>query len=904
MSSKPSCADFDAAGCLMNRDDHLNNIAKYTGRMAQEIRALNAVGRFDINSVAEDFLIPVLKLVFDCPDLQNMNKIRANFPAVDLGCPKTKVSFQVTTNGTTSKVEKTLKKFHEHNLSKAFDRLYVLALTEKQTSYTAKSLERVIAALSIPFDPAADVIDWDDILARIRHVETDKLEAIDHYLASGWAKRDNHVKFREQLDKFLAFSTEKIEVEKTSRKYIPAIFVETHSTKEQMRLFANPLFFYRKVQDKLRCFDYDHLNASLKIAGEPELVSELDASLLSAAPATFAELGAWLDQVDQAISVELAKVRPLSWHRETGEAHYQPINPESAGWMIARLQLEGAASGLTSRLNDARALISLIRNKIFLVTSMAGQGKTNFVCDLVENQFRLFEIPCLFIPARQLNGFATGTRLFDYIAHNRYAPDGTKLHDYLTLFDQVARDVEKPFVILIDGINEVTDLASFNEELKAFCSAVCQYDWIKLVITCRSEFFDERFATILDEPFAAHIHRVNDLRSEMTDLSKARLLSAYLKHFSIKGSLQGQAKAFLENDLLLLRIFCERYEGSDVGYVTDIYKGDLFVDYLRKKIDSFPQQQQAKALPTLFKIAASMLASNDFSKLSVRNFTAEEQEIVRRFIEDDVILRQEVDSEGLAAVGDLAISFTYDELRDFIIAYQLVDRAGADQAQALTEMLARLPSHPVYEGVYRYAYLLARRAKDISAIAACEAVPNFTEHFSLNVHLLRPAVQTSEDVARVKAILADASDARRRRRVALFLLHRRNAADLLNIAILIGQLNDLEDAEHASFIRAIFGGHRDYDQLAWRQSINELVTDVGEDEGGRGLVRYTPQWLAFFLHAAAHAGWLERERASTLFQDAGDAANCAEALVLVGLAKATPVQMLLADIAASAGALA
>lgn len=886
----------------MNRDDHLNNIAKYAGRLVHEIRALNAVGRFDINSVAEDFLIPVLKQAFECPDLQNMNKIQANFPAVDLGCATTRVSFQVTTDGSSSKVEKTLAKFHEHDLERTFDHLYVLALTEKQTSYTAKSLERAIAALTIPFDPAADVIDWDDILTRIRHLETDKLEAIDHYLASGWAKRDSQVKFREQLNKFLAFSAEKIEVEKTSRKYIPSIFVETHSTKEQMRLFANPLFFYRKIQDKLRRFAYDQLNASLKIAGEPELVSELDACLLNATLPTFAELGAWLDQVDQAIGVELAKVRPLSWCRETGEARYEPVNPESAGWMIARLQLEGTASRLTSRLNDARALIGLICNKIFLVTSMAGQGKTNFVCDLVENQFRLFEIPCLFIPARQLNGFASGMRLFNYIAHNRYAPDGTKLHDYLALFDQVAHDVEKPFVILIDGINEVTDLASFNEELKAFCSAVCQYDCIKLVITCRSEFFDERFATMLDEPFAAHIHRVNDLRSEMTDLSKARLLNAYLAHFRIKGSLQGQAKAFLENDLLLLRIFCERYEGSDVGYVTDIYKGDLFVDYLRKKIGSFPLQHQAKAQPTLFKIAASMLAADDFSKLSVRDFSAEEQEIVRRFVEDDVILRREVDSGGLAAVGDLAISFTYDELRDFIIAYQLVDRAAADHAQALTEMLARLPSRPVYEGVYRYAYLLARKANDTAAIAACEAAPNFTEHFSLNVHLLPPAVQTSEDVARVKAILADAGASRRRRRVALFLLHRRNAAALLNIAILIGHLNDLEDAEHATFIRAIFSGHPDYDALTWRQSIDELVADVGEDEGGRGLVRYSPQWLAFFLHAAAHSGWRERERTSSLFQDTGDAVNCAAALVLVGPARATAVQTLLADIAASAGA--
>jgi hypothetical protein len=76
----------------------------------------------------------------------------------------------------------------------------------------------------------------------------------------------------------------------------------------------------------------------------------------------------------------------------------------------------------------------------------------------------------------------------------------------------------------------------------------------------------------------------------------------------------------LHRIFLLLRIFCERYEGSDVGYVTDIYKGDLFVDYLRKKIDSFPQQQLAKALPTLFKIAASMLAADDFQALRARFF--------------------------------------------------------------------------------------------------------------------------------------------------------------------------------------------------------------------------------------------------------------------------------------------
>lgn len=299
-----------------------------------------------------------------------------------------------------------------------------------------------------------------------------------------------------------------------------------------------------------------------------------------------------------------------------------------------------------------------------------------------------------------------------------------------------------------------------------------------------------------------------------------------------------------------------------------------------------------------------MLAADDFSKLSVREFTADEQEVVRRFIEDDVVLRREIDTSDLAAVGDLAISFTYDELRDFVIAYQLIDRAAADQSQALKDTLARFPSRPIYEGVYRYAYLLARKANNAAAIAACESATDFIEHYSLNVHLLPPAGQTSEDVARVKAMLADANAARRRRRVAIFLLKRRNPAELLNISILLDHLNELEEEAHDTLIQHIFGHDYDYDRFAWRQRINELVADVCDDDGGRELTLYDSQWLAFFLHAASRAGWAELERVSTLFQGAKNTANCVEALTLLKPARAAAVHALLSDIGEAAEAAA
>ena len=49
-----------------------------------------------------------------------------------------------------------------------------------------------------------------------------------------------------------------------------------------------------------------------------------------------------------------------------------------------------------------------------------------------------------------------------------------------------------------------------------------------------------------------------------------------MHHFKIKGQFSNVATEFLENDLILLRIFSEIHEGKNIGYVPDIYKGDIF----------------------------------------------------------------------------------------------------------------------------------------------------------------------------------------------------------------------------------------------------------------------------------------------------------------------------------------
>ena len=53
-------------------------------------------------------------------------------------------------------------------------------------------------------------------------------------------------------------------------------------------------------------------------------------------------------------------------------------------------------------LKDIEEELQLAEKRVFLLTGRAGQGKTNLLCDLVENFLLKHEIPCAFLSAREL----------------------------------------------------------------------------------------------------------------------------------------------------------------------------------------------------------------------------------------------------------------------------------------------------------------------------------------------------------------------------------------------------------------------------------------------------------------------------------------------------------------------
>ena len=846
----------------MTRQELLQRSSSLLARFAQEVKVANAMGLFDINTVAEDFLIPIFSMAFNCPDLRNQNRIQMNFPAVDLGCKTSSTSIQITSDSSSSKVRETLEKFESHNLSSDFDSLYVYVITERQNSYSSQKLTEAVNKLSINFDTSTNILDFRDLAKKLGELTNEQLERINEHLEEEFRQTDANLQFRSNLDAFLGVSQQKIEDEKRTKKYIPSVFVETSGTKEEMRYFANPMFFYRKIDDDIRRIDLTHFNELLGMAKIDPMVDNLSEISTLEAPNSLTELRARLIRQSTVLEAIQEHISPFSWYGDHA-ARFEPSGYSAGYWEVFRISIESSGSGVFSSHEKVSKKIGIAQAKIFLVTGMAGQGKTNFICDLIENQFRAFEVPTIFIPARSLNDYPGPNRILSYVKNNRFAPDVASLHDLFTLLNNVAEECQKPFVIAIDGINEVGDLDGFGAELRVFLEALCQYDSVKTIITCRSEFFDHKFSGVFEPQFSDHLYRVQDLRNEMSDDNKSRLLGTYLRHFQIKAKLSKHAKEFLKNDLILLRIFSEIHEGKDIGYLPDIYKGDIFEKYLTMKIEEFPIPSRQKVLNSLYKICSRMLGDENFSQISVEGFDDSERQIFERLIGEDIILRREVPSTGLASVGIENISFTYDELRDFMLAYYAVERLAETTPSEINSIFEKIPKWPIYEGFFRYAYVLARKKNNDTVLAACEASEDFHSHYLNNLSLLSADIQTPEDVKRVETILKGSTAEHNLRDVAWFLFGKRADSGLLNVRILLDHVNRLDDEESERFMEEMFSRPFDYGS-DWQDEVSRTLNSLKalREEQIPGLSVAT---LALALHFAPHAHWDEQEATLNFF---------------------------------------
>lgn len=143
-----------------------NQLRDVVSRIVVQVELATAQGRTDINLALEDAFIPILKSVFNLPNLINLNRKQKNFPGIDLGDDYDRIAFQVTSTTALEKVKFTITQFMSRSYHNTFDELYVLMLGRKQAKYSQNAVD-VLLTSDFSFDCKKHIIDLGDILRMV-----------------------------------------------------------------------------------------------------------------------------------------------------------------------------------------------------------------------------------------------------------------------------------------------------------------------------------------------------------------------------------------------------------------------------------------------------------------------------------------------------------------------------------------------------------------------------------------------------------------------------------------------------------------------------------------------------------------------------------------------------------------
>lgn len=154
---------------MINSDYYLANILRNLLILKEEVARRNKLGYTDLNKSLENFFCKILNIVFDY-ELINVNKKQGNFPGIDLGDLKNSISFQITSQNTSRKVNHTLQEYIDERYYEKYSLLRIFIIGTKQKNYSIN----IDTSFFFKFDSQNDIIDYDDLLRLINNLDLKK----------------------------------------------------------------------------------------------------------------------------------------------------------------------------------------------------------------------------------------------------------------------------------------------------------------------------------------------------------------------------------------------------------------------------------------------------------------------------------------------------------------------------------------------------------------------------------------------------------------------------------------------------------------------------------------------------------------------------------------------------------
>lgn len=522
--------------------------------------------------------------------------------------------------------------------------------------------------------------------------------------------RDSIFYSRAQLanDLPMYFSNRQIERNLQSGKYLPDTFVEVAQAKERLRSFVVPADLYSKFYESAERMNFDIMNAKLR--------GKIKPAIIKANRKLFNKNG------EYALRITQFDLRNAAYDMPRLEASIERLKNKLSKDNELLSSIGNAGYLGSSKMKWLARDMEDMQKRIFLLTSDAGQGKTNFLCDLTQNVLIKRGIPYVY-----LNGYEIdGANIAGDIAKEIYFLSDKSL-DYV--FDRISNYCSKQhrhFIIIIDGLNENGNLRVFAPNLVRLLRAVLQYSHVRVIMTCRTAYYEHNFEKLLSI-FAPFMIKVNlDPRRHEEELVAHILIDRYLEHFNINATFSAKVKETFGRDKLLFRMFCEANKNTPVGFVPDIRREELFSKYyeamskeIAKRIgqELYIEVKEKDIKEIISHIVSEMMKVNNFGYVQLDTVRASIPDhlapMFERFIyESTLVMTDLVNIEGDKQIE--AITFTYDQFRDYRVAHYLIDDVFSKEKETFITILQKLSDNKsrFAEGLKQYMFIYAKNMQN------------------------------------------------------------------------------------------------------------------------------------------------------------------------------------------------
>lgn len=664
-----------------------------------------------------------------------------------------------------------------------------------------------------------------DSFNNIINIDIDIVKTTKRWLKKTFQKEKYHQELFSLLNNQLH---RKVKVQQNNKKYIPEVFLELNDIKEKLRYITQPMLFYKKDIEELKGIEFYFFNEVLEKLDFEKKEICIEDTLTK--PKSIDEIGNCITRLTK-IFKEFKDSIPNLDERENLK---QEISSEQYEFLLKE---QGTHRRFEWFINRFEKKFDLLNKQLIFLTEKAGQGKTNLICDFVDKVMIKKNLLGVMFTGNEFNNL-NKQQIEDVILKDIYGFQNTHI-----TFDEFLEDIEfisnknnAVFTIVIDGLNENSNIEQFSQELYKFVEKILAKKFIRLIFTCRSEYFEERFKIFKEPSFNQkmlmmdnYMERYHRHDEKLPEYLQDRLLDSYIKFFKVKSTIFDNVRYQLSEDFLLLRIFCEvygKYTNPDapIEQVYDIYKDDLFKKYFEHKKEEIKTKASYSLtdFQQLFKIIlAYMIDKHQYINIPFDSLNGINKELLNHIINEDIFFRKDIiKDEASVFANKEVLNFTFDEFRDYLLA----DYLSTDVPNIESFVKSITTDETSIEGIKKYLFFKSRKSDYREKLKFLVSLENYDELFLSNIFSVKDEDIVHEDIQKIKNLFISGYNFSKVIVHFLMFRHRTKIYQKLNIFTLFEIITLLNDEKYSELVNQKF--KIKYDRYSYSRSRSGHFLDL------------------------------------------------------------------------------